>query len=79
MDLQCLWHKTVSVLYNSSLAVKLHMRSSRLLLDLKLQSTGSKLGGQIVLVANSVDSDETPSYLASHPDPSRLQMTFSRV
>ena len=35
-----------------------------------------KVGENIYRVSNSLDQDETPSYLASHPDPSCLHMTL---
>ena len=37
-------------------------------------SMSFKVGENVVLVSNSLDPGETPSYSASHPDPSCLHM-----
>ena len=37
-------------------------------------SLSLKVGENVVKVSNSLDLDETPSYSASHPDPSCLHM-----
>ena len=39
-------------------------------------SMSLKSGENVVRVSNSLDPDETQSYSASHPDPSRLHMTL---
>ena len=60
--------------FNPSLAVKLHMRNFSSASGFKCLPIGSKFGEKIVLVANSLDPDETPSYSASHPDTGCLHM-----
>ena len=50
--------------------------SAKFLVCLNIQnaSMSIKVGGYVVQVSNSLDSDETPSYSPSHPDPSCLHM-----
>ena len=58
------------------------MSSAKCLVCINFQSTSKsfKICETVVLVSNSLVPDETPSYSASHPDPSCLNMAlWSRV
>ena len=54
------------------------LSSAKFLVCFKFQSASKslKIDENVVRVSNSLDPDETPSYSASHPDPSCLHMAL---
>ena len=54
------------------------LSSAKILVCFNFQSASMslKVGGNVVWLSNTFDTDETPSNSASHPDPSCLHMAL---
>ena len=55
---------------------KLSSAKSPVCFNFQTASMSLKVGENVVQTSNSLDLDETPSYSASHPDPSCLHMAL---
>ena len=70
-------HKTVDIIAIKSLTLSLPNKlSAKLLVCFKSASMSLKVGENVIRESNSLDPGETPSYSASHPDPSCLHMAL---
>ena len=68
-----------SLLYALTLSPPNKLSSATFLFcfNFKSASMSLKVGENVVLVSNRLDLGETPSYKASHPDPSCLHMCLA--
>ena len=71
-------YQSIVYIHTFNLSPLYKLSSAKFLVCFNFQGSfmSLKVGEHFVRVSNSLDHDETPRYLASHPDPSCLHMAL---